>query len=126
MDDKITIIEGPPPTFETINDEWVLGLNDSPYMSNIVLTRLRTYNGPELVERCRRAWRKEHPIYLEYRGMDGLEDQVPILAARTLETEEGQMLLLWVDLELEETELEADFGDDFGDDIDDDFGFPDL
>jgi hypothetical protein len=122
MDDKITIIEGPPPTFETIKDDWVLGLNESPYMSNIVLTRLRTFNGPELVERCQRAWRKGHPIYLEYRGMDGLEDQVPIVAARTLETGEGQMLLLWVDLDLEETELEADFGDD----IDDDFGFPDL
>ena len=50
MDDKITIIEGPPPTFETIGDGWVLGLNETPAPFNIALTRLRTYKGQELIE----------------------------------------------------------------------------
>ena len=125
MDDKITIIEGPPPTFEDISENWVLGLNESPFLSNIALTRFRTFNGPSLVERCHRAWHRGGTIHLEYRDMSGLESHAPILAARTLQIDEGQLLLLWVRLDIEEVELEADFDDDYGDDIDDDFGFPD-
>jgi len=30
MDEKITIIEGPPPTFEAANDGWVTGLLGEP------------------------------------------------------------------------------------------------
>ena len=56
MEDKITIIEGPPPVFEAVNDGWALGLNESSRLSVPALTRLRTFNGPALVERCYRAW----------------------------------------------------------------------
>jgi hypothetical protein len=119
MDDKITIIEGPTPTFEAVEDGWALGLNESPHLYNVALTRLRTFNGPALIERCNRAWRSQNTINLEYRDMDGFESESPILAARQLETEDGQMLLLWVRLEYEEEELEeADFGDS-GDEFDD-------
>jgi len=121
MDEKITIIEGPPPTFETVADGWVLGLNETPAPFNIGLTRLRTYKGQELIERCHRAWRHESSIHLEYRDLEGLESQAPILAARTMEIDEGQMLFLWVRLEVEEGELEPYFDDhDEGDDSDDD------
>ena len=72
MEDKITIIEGPPPTFELVNEGWVLSLTDSPSLANMAVTRLRTFNGPSLVERCHKAWRDQHPIYLEYRTSDGL------------------------------------------------------
>jgi len=121
MDEKITIIEGPPPTFEAVADGWVLGLNETPAPFNIALTRLRTYKGQELIERCHRAWRHENSIHLEYRNLDGLESHAPILAARTSELEEGQMLFLWVRLDIEETELEPYFDDyDEGDDSDDD------
>jgi hypothetical protein len=124
MDEKITIIEGPPPTFEVVKEGWVSGLSDSISMSNIVLTRLRTFNGPSLVERCHRAWSNQHTIYLEYRAIDGLEQRAPIVAARTLEVEDGQLLLLWVRLEDEETPLELGLDDDLDDDADDDFGLP--
>jgi hypothetical protein len=124
MDEKITIIEGPPPTFEIVKDGWVSGLSDSVSMGNIVLTRLRTFNGPSLVERCHRAWSNQHTIYLEYRAIDGLEQHAPIVAARTLEVEDGQLLLLWVRLEDEETPLELGLDDDLDDDADDDFGLP--
>ena len=30
MDDKITIIEGPPPVFEPVQDGWALGLGEGP------------------------------------------------------------------------------------------------
>jgi hypothetical protein len=122
MDDKITIIEGPPPTFETVNDGWVTGLLESPSLADIAITRLRTFNGPALVERCHRAWRNQNNIYLEYLTSDGLEQQAPIVAARTVDVEEGQLLLLWIRLSNDEVELELGYEDDPGDDLDDDFG----
>lgn len=123
MDDKITIIEGPPPTFEAVNDGWVLGLNESPTLADVAITRLRTFNGPALVERCHRAWRNQQSIYLEFRTPDGFEHEAPIVAARYVEIDEGQLLLLWVRLNDEEVELELGYDDDVGDDYDDDFGF---
>ncbi len=120
MDNKITIIEGPPPTFEAVGEGWVLGLNETPAPFHIALTRLRTFKSQELIERCHRAWRHKGSIFLEYRGMDGLESNAPILAARATETDEGQLLFLWIRLEVEETELEPDFGGDIDDDGDPD------
>jgi hypothetical protein len=114
-EEKITIIEGPPPDFEDIDDGWALGLNESPYMYDLALTRLRTFNGPALVERCHRAWRKQEPIYLHYRTPIGLEEKAPIMAARSLETGDGQVLVLWVRREHDETEIEIDLDDDDGD-----------
>jgi hypothetical protein len=128
MDDKITIIEGPPPVFESVSDGWALGLNEGPYLYDVAVTRLRTFNGSALVERCYRAWHNQYPINLEYRSSDGLTNEAPILAARTLEIDEGQMLLLWVRLETQEGELEIgfDYDDDDADADFDDPNFPDL
>lgn len=126
MDDKITIIEGPPPTFEAVDDGWVLGLNESPSLGQIAVTRLRTFNGPALVERCHRAWRNQQLINLEYRTVDGLEQQAPIVAARYLDTESGHVLVLWVRMTDEEVELELGYEDDFGDEDEDDSDYADY
>jgi hypothetical protein len=112
MEDKITIIEGPPPTFEEVDDGWVMGLNESPNLGEIVVTRLRTFNGPALVERCNRAWRHQQTIHLEYRNEDGLQEQAPIVAARHIETDEGHMLILWVRMTDEGIEIQFGYGDD--------------
>jgi hypothetical protein len=96
MDDKITIIEGPPPIFESVNDGWALGLTDTPRLFEMAVTRLRTYNGAELVERCHRAWFKRGKMHLHYRNELDLEEQAPIMAARSLETHDGQVLFLWI------------------------------
>jgi hypothetical protein len=125
MDDKITIIEGPAPTFEAVSDGWVHGLAESPTLGEVALTRLRTYNGPALVERCHRAWRNRQPIHLEFRNEDGLQTQAPIVAARYIETEEGHLLLLWVRLSNEEVQLEFGYEDDLGEGDDDDPSYPD-
>jgi hypothetical protein len=122
MEDKITIIEGPPPTFEAVPDGWALGLSEGPILNDIAVTRLRTYNGPSLVERCHRAWRNHQPIHLEYRTEDGLQQEAPIVAARTLDVDEGQILILWLRLDDEEVELELDYEDDEADDVDYDDG----
>ena len=96
MENKITIIEGPPPVFERINDGWALGLNESPWLYDLTLTQVRTFNGPALVERCHHAWKSGITMYLHYRDEMGLEEKAPILAARCAETLDGQVLLLWV------------------------------
>ncbi len=96
MEDKITIIEGPTPEFEHVDDGWALGLNESPALYTMALTRLRTFNGPALVERCHRMWTKNEPIFLHYRNRLGMEERVPIMAARASETEDGQVLFLWI------------------------------
>lgn len=119
MDDKITIIEGPPPIFEQVNDGWAMGLNESPSVLIPALTRLRTFNGNALVERCHRAWNSKEAIHLHYRNDIGLEETAPILAARNIETPDGHVLLLWVYLDSEHIEYELDGDDD--DDADDDF-----
>lgn len=132
IEDKITIIEGPPPTFEAVNDGWVLGLGEGPTLSEIALTRLRTFNGPALVERCHRAWRHQQSIYLEYRTQEGLSQQTPIVAARHVEVEEGDVLMLWVRLESDEIELELTYDNEMYDeddldldDFDDEFDYED-
>jgi len=118
MDDKITIIEGPPPTFESIPELWVHGLSEGMMQSEMVLTRLRTFNGPALVERCHKAWRNQKDIQLEYRTSEGLNAEVPIVAARNMETDEGDMLLLWLRLSDDSIELEIGYDEDFDDEDD--------
>ena len=106
-DAKITIIEGPTPTFELVHDSWANGIVDSSILSNVAITRLRTANGPSLVERCYRAWSRRDLIHLEFRANDGLTQEVPIVAARATETDDGDMLLLWV--RLPERDMVVDF-----------------
>lgn len=119
--DKITIIEGPPPTFETVQDGWALGLNEGPYLYDLALTRLRSFNGAALVERCHRAWHNHASIQLEYRNEFGLEEYAPIMAARTVSASDGDMLLLWVRREPEDIDAEYTDDDDDGESAEDDF-----
>src|SRR5512143_304243 len=111
MDEKITIIEGPPPVFEPVQDGWALGLNESPALSVTLMTRLRTFNGPALVERCYRQWRARQSINLHYRNDIGLEQQAPIVAVRSVDTDDGQVLLLWVNFDRDQVELQFDNDD---------------
>lgn len=113
MDEKITIIEGPPPVFESVEDGWAMGLNESPFLYDLALTRLRTFNGPALLERCHHTWVQQSNMYLHYRNEIGLEERAPIMAARSVETPDGQVLLLWVRRipEAEETETDQDNDD---------------
>ena len=116
MEDKITIIEGPTPVFEPVQDGWALGLNETGQFSYTALPRLRTFNGPALVERCYRRWSQHQPITLQYRDETGLEASAPILAARSLDTDDGQMLLLWLHIPRDNMELEINSDDDSADD----------
>jgi hypothetical protein len=97
--EKITIIEGPPPTFEQVPEAWALSLAEGPRIPHLALTRLRTFNGPNMVERCWKAWDDDRAIHLEYRDEDGFTQQAQILAVRFAEVDEGHVLLLYVRLD---------------------------
>jgi len=112
MDDKITIIEGPPPAFETVDDGWAAGLTECSALFDMAVTRLRTFNGPSLVERCHKAWHDQSAMFLHYRSPLGLEERAPIMAARAVETHEGHVLILWVRRPPEDPETLFDADDD--------------
>jgi hypothetical protein len=121
--EKITIIEGPPPTFEVVGDAWLLGLVEGPTAPQVALCRLRTFNGPTLVERCYRAWRDGQGVQLEYRSEDGLTQQAPVVAARWVEADEGHVLNLWVRMDADDVDIEIGFDADDDEEEPDDTGF---
>lgn len=123
MEDKITIIEGPTPTFEIVDDGWSNGVLEGPSLYNVAVTHLRTFNGGALLERCYRAWKQKENIQLEFRAEDGEKKEATIAAARTSEMDDGEVLILWVRLPDDEIELAIDLDDDFDDDNED---FPPL
>mgnify|MGYP000871068303 FL=1 len=123
MDDKITIIEGPTPTFEAIHEHpltgmqaWTGGILETPFLYDLAKTTLRTFNGQALLERCHRTWQEKSIMYLEYRDRIGLTKQTPILAAQSVQVDEGDMLILWVRQDAQEEEVETDGDEDFDED----------
>ena len=100
--EKITIIEGPTPDFMPARDSWLPSLSEGPHFAPMAICQLRTFNGPAMLERCRRAWGEGRPVYLDYRERDGLRREAQIVAARSAEVPEGHLLMLWVRLRWED------------------------
>ena len=119
MQEKITIIEGPAPIFEIVDDGWSNGVLEGSGLYNVAITHLRTFNGGALLERCYRAWKQKENIQLEYRAEDGEKKEAAIAAARIGQMDEGDVLILWVRLPDEEIELAVDLDDDLDDEADD-------
>ncbi len=126
MNNKITIIEGPTPNFDSVEADflmgingWTAGLSEGPYLYDTYRTTLRTFNGTALIERCHKAWASKDIMYLEYRDTIGMKKEIPIVAARAIDSDKGNMLVLWVRKDPEEDE-EEDFNLDF-DDMDSDW-----
>lgn len=118
MNNKITIIEGPTPIFERLSGDsdrdeslnWAAGVLEGPYLFDTFLTTLRTFDSNKLLERCKSAWETRQTMFLEYKDEIGLRKEDPIIAARAVTVEEGDMLLLWVRRELD-SEHASDFVD---------------
>ena len=118
MNNKITIIEGPTPVFERLSGDpehreelsWAVGILEGPFLYDTFLTTLRTFDSNKLLERCKAAWEAKQTMFLEYKDEIGLRKEDPIIAARALTVEEGDMLLLWVRRELD-SEHASDFVD---------------
>ncbi len=121
---KITIIEGPPPTFEFAQEFWAYGMVEGPSIPRIAVTEVRSLNGPSLVERCYRAWKAGEPIHLEFRNSFGEIQRLPIVAAGYERRDGGDVLQLWVAIGTPEIEVTYEFADDdedWDDNEDEDF-----
>lgn len=92
----ITIVEGPEPEFTDHNDIWALSLFEGAGYIGLESCRLRTFSGPSMLERCRKAWAEGRPVLLDYPNRMGLRRQVEIAAARFQTVDEGDLLHLWV------------------------------
>jgi hypothetical protein len=92
----ITIVEGPPPEFRNVSEEWTVSLLDGVRNNDVALCEMRTFDGPKLVKRCQDAWRQGRPARLDFPTGDGLRQELDILAVRWEKVEEGHKLYLWV------------------------------
>lgn len=129
MDNKITIIEGPTPDFDLIEDPreegsasaWTVGVLEGPLLYRVATTSVRSFDSQALLERCMRAWKQNQTMFLEYRDEIGLRKEAQIIAAQALSMEEGDVLQLWVRRDLEESQQSEDDADfDIGDEDDSD------
>jgi hypothetical protein len=93
----ITIVEGPPPDFRDVSNDWIYSVLEGLEGSDVVLCEMRAFDGPKLVRRCQDAWRQGRPARLDFpTGEDGERGELDILAVRWEEVEEGHKLYLWV------------------------------
>lgn len=119
----ITIVEGPTPDFFPRQQGWVQSIFEGPQESEVALCQLRTGNGADIMERCQRAWQEGRPVRLDYPDDLRLRQQVDVVALRLTQVDEGELLLLWVDMPVEETEEASEGEDDDFDGLDSDIPF---
>ncbi|MBN1218852.1 MAG: hypothetical protein JXM69_07990 [Anaerolineae bacterium] len=92
----ITIVEGPPPEFRDVSNEWAYGVLEGWENSDIAMCEMRTFDGPKLVKRCQEAWREGRPARLDFPTGEGSRGELVIVAVRWETVEEGHKLHLWV------------------------------
>ena len=92
----ITIVEGPPPDFRDVANEWTYGVLEGLESSDVALVEMRTFDGPKLVKRCENAWREGRPARLDFPTGEGARGELDILAVRWENIDEGHKLYLWL------------------------------
>lgn len=89
---------------------WAVGILEGPFLYDTSMTTLRTFDSSKLLDRCKTTWEAHQTMFLEYKDEIGLRKEDPIIAARALTVDEGDMLLLWVRREFD-SEHASDFVD---------------
>ncbi len=117
----IEIIEGPTPEFRTTAQTWLQSLYEGPEVAEVAMCQLRTASGDDIKARCEDAWAEGRPVRLDYPNEWGIRQQLDVVAMRLSETEEGELLTLWVSIPFEL--LEEGDGDGYEDDEEDDNAF---
>ena len=115
--EMISIIEGPPPEFLLAQDAWSSSVWEGQMPRAVGVCQMRTFNAQSLMDRCYRAWRDCRSVHLDFPQMDGLRQEVEVLAAKPGHVEEGDLIYLWVAVPREAAILEED--EDDVDDVDD-------
>ncbi len=92
----ITIVEGPPPDFHDVSNEWSIGVLDGVESNETAMCEMRAFDGPKLVDRCQAAWAENRPSRLDFPTGDGMRGELDIVAIRWEEVEEGHKIYLWL------------------------------
>ena len=114
--ETITIIEGPPPEFTLAQDMWSTSVWEGQMPRSVGMCQMRTFNAAGLMERCTRAWHEGRSVQLDFPQMDGLRQQVEVLAAKPSRVEEGDLIHLWVAVPREAALYNEDLDRDEDDD----------
>jgi hypothetical protein len=102
----ISIIEGTPPEFMLAQDAWSVSVCEGQMPRAVGVCQMRTFNAQSLMDRCQRAWREGRSVHLDFPQMDGLRQEVEVLAAKPGHVEEGDLIYLWVAVPQEATILD--------------------
>ncbi|HET6447406.1 MAG TPA: hypothetical protein VFI27_22820 [candidate division Zixibacteria bacterium] len=92
----ISIIEGPTPDFRPSPYLWFQSVLEGPEDTEIVMCELRTFNGEDIVNRCRNAWTEDRAVKLDYPDYLRLRRQIDVVALRLQDSDEGPMIVLWL------------------------------
>jgi hypothetical protein len=76
------------------------------------MCELRTFNGEDIVNRCRNAWAEDRPVKLDYPDYLRLRRQVDVVALRLQDADEGPMIVLWLRQPYGQAEEESFDGSD--------------
>jgi hypothetical protein len=117
----ITIIEGPTPEFRPTPVDWVQSVLEGPIDRLVAVCQLRTGNGEDIMDRCRNAWKDGRPVRLDFPDEMRMRQQVDVVSLRLEQLDEGEALMLWVALPLDDIEEMEEMDDS---DEDDDLFFP--
>lgn len=104
----ITIVEGPTPEFRPSPQLWFQSIYEGPMDSDVAMCELRTMNGADIMERCKRAWKERRPVKLDFPDYMRMRQQIDVVAMRLQEVDEGTMLMLWVRHPVEDEEPEEE------------------
>ncbi len=102
----ITILEGPTPDFQSAAHLWMQSVYEGPADSTVAQCELRTGNGEDILERCRRAWKEGRPVRLDFPDDLRMRQEVDVVGLRLHEVDQGMVLTLWVRWPLEEEDEE--------------------
>jgi hypothetical protein len=94
----ITIVEGPIPEFTSTPADWPWSLHDGLDSTMVAVCRLRTLDGDAMIERCTTAWQEGRLVRLDYPDGEGGRQEAEVVAVQTELVEEGDVLVLWVNL----------------------------
>jgi hypothetical protein len=108
----ISIIEGPPPQFQFVDDQSHLLFQSTQGPFEMARTDTRTFNGPKMIARCQNAWAEKRAVMLEYKDMDGLKQRVEVCGIRFDKLDEGTLLQIWVRMPIEMQLIEIEEEDD--------------
>jgi hypothetical protein len=114
--EMISIIEGPPPEFMLAQDTWSTAVWEGQTPRAVGVCQMRTFNAQNLMDRCRRAWQTGRSVHLDFPQMDGLRQEVEVLAAKPGHVEEGDLIYLWVAVPHEAAIISEDEDDSSSDD----------